>query len=124
MASILVVDDSSFSRKAIIKILESGGHEGTGVAGYERCLEILGKSLPDLVICDLLMPGKSGYDLLEHLREMHPGIPAIVITADIQDSAGNRCLELGAKKVLNKPLERAELLKAVSEAIPSVMAAK
>lgn len=124
MALILVVDDSSFSRKAIIKILESGGFQGVGAGDYEECMEKIKTEGPDVIFLDLLMPVKSGYDVLRKLKDDQSDIPVVVLTADIQETAKKECLELGAKSFLNKPPDTDTLVKAVSEAIQSSMDAK
>ena len=121
MAYILVVDDSSFSRKAIIKIIESTGHEGLGAGDYEEFLEMMEKRSPHLVMLDLLMPGKSGYDILEYLKEKGSPVPVIVLTADIQTTVKEKCLALGAKEILHKPPLKEQIEEAINSVIKKSM---
>lgn len=67
----------------------------------------------------LSLPGETGYDILKDLKKDRSGIPVVVLTANIQESVKKECLELGLKKVINKPTDSGALLKAVSEAIQS-----
>jgi len=69
---------------------------------------------PDLVLLDLVMKGMSGLDVLEKLHELDPKVRAIVVSADIQDSSRELAVAGGARNFLNKPVDRASLLSAVS----------
>jgi len=115
MASVLTVEDSSFQRNRIKKILAEGGYEileaENGLAG----LEVAESEKPDCILSDLLMPELDGFGLLESLRDKGIEIPVIILTADIQDSVKKRCLDLGAKGFLNKPPEKEEVLNALKE---------
>ena len=114
MASVLIIDDSSFQRRMIRSILKQAGHRtaeaGDGAAG----LEALGRELPDLVLCDLLMDGVGGLEFLAAVRDRELAVPVIIITADIQDSVHEQCRELGARAIVAKPPKRDQLLEAVA----------
>ena len=69
----------------------------------------------DLILCDLLMPGITGFDVLKELAKVKPNTPAIVITADIQESVRDECLALGAKKFINKPVNKDLILNTIKE---------
>ena len=98
-------------------ILTRLGHDVSEAACGETGLAALESQPPDAVILDLLMPGVTGYKVLEKLRELHSAIPRIVLTADIQDASKKRCLDLGATCVLSKPPNSAELEKALELAL-------
>jgi two-component system chemotaxis response regulator CheY len=72
---------------------------------------------PQLVLLDLVMRGMSGLDVLDKLHELDPNVRAIVVTADIQDSSRELAAAGGACAFLNKPVDRASLLSAVSGAL-------
>lgn len=109
MAKILVVEDSLYQRKSIIKNITNWGHEveaaGNGVEG----LKALESFTPDLIITDLLMPEMDGFGFMEKLNDSGNVIPIIVLSADIQASVMEQCKLLGAKDFLSKPLDKAKL---------------
>lgn len=109
MAKILVVEDSLYQRKSIIKNITSWGHEveaaGNGIEG----LEALKNFIPDLIITDLLMPEMDGFGFMEKLNDNGNIIPIVVLSADIQSSVIEQCKLLGAKDFLSKPLDKAKL---------------
>ena len=119
MALVLIVDDSGFQRRMIRTILAGDGYEtieaGDGGAG----IEMAAAHTPDCVLMDLLMPGVSGLDALEILRDQGNTIPVIILTSDIQDSVRQQCMDLGAGAFLNKPPRAEELLKTISDILGS-----
>ena len=110
MATILIIDDSRFTRSNIAKVLRNNQYEvleaDNGVTG----LDMIIKHNPDFVITDLLMPEMDGFELLENLRSRGIAVPVIVMSADIQETTRRRILELGAKTLLNKPFQGTTLL--------------
>jgi two-component system NtrC family sensor kinase len=72
MARILIVDDEPFVRNALGRALR--GYDLVTAASGEEALVHLSAGQPfDLILCDLMMPGVSGMDLYQHLRQRHPG---------------------------------------------------
>ena len=116
-AKILLVDDSALARRSVRQMLEGAGYEVAeaedGLIAHERYF--LAK--PDLVILDLVMNGMMGLDVLQKLHEMDPKVIAIVVSADIQHSSREMAVAGGARDFLNKPVDRAGLLSAVSRAL-------
>ena len=104
MAKILVIDDSSFQRRSIRKILEVDGHEIQEAINGHQGLEMTATFVPDCILLDILMPDMNGLIVLKTLREQGNTAPVIVLTADIQDTTCQECLNLGAQQVIHKPL--------------------
>ena len=117
MATILIVDDSGFQRSFLSKALVEGGYDVLEAAGGDRALEMLAADRPDCILTDLIMPDMRGLVLLETLRQRYSEIPVVVLTADIQEGVEARCLELGATRVLHKPVKPARLREAIAEAL-------
>ncbi len=117
MAKILIVDDSSFQRRLIRGLLTRLGHDVVEADNGENGLSALDADSPDLLLVDLLMPGMTGFDVLARLQDRRAALPRLVLTADVQDSARQRCLELGASEVLNKPPKEWELRDAIANAL-------
>ena len=104
MALVLIVDDSSTTRKAIAQIVKADGHETLEAANGREGLEIIAATPPDCILLDLIMPEVDGFEVLKTLREGRSKIPVIVLTADIQEIVHQECLELGATEFINKPM--------------------
>lgn len=108
MAKILVVDDSVFQRRSIRKILDIDGHDIQEASNGRQGLEMLATFTPDCILLDILMPDMNGLSFLRALQKQGTTIPVVVLTADIQDTTSQECLNLGAKEVIHKPLLPAE----------------
>ncbi|MFC1592371.1 PleD family two-component system response regulator [Thermodesulfobacteriota bacterium] len=114
---ILVIDDSRYTRLKIVQLLQEKGYEvleaENGNAGLEKARE----HNPDCIITDLLMPEMDGYQLLENLKKDNSTIPAIVITADIQETTREKVLAMGAIDVINKPADHIKLLELIQATV-------
>jgi DNA-binding response OmpR family regulator len=103
--SILVVDDSETNRDLLARALRRHGHTVALAETGQQALELLNVQPVDLVLLDIMMPGMSGYQLLQRLKG-HPAwreIPVIVISALDELDSVVRCIELGAEDYLPKP---------------------
>ncbi|MFN8447427.1 MAG: response regulator [Anaerolineae bacterium] len=115
MKKILVVEDAHSLRKDILEMLGFEGFEAfgaeNGLIGVERARE----HLPDLIICDIMMPEMDGYGVLEELRKdpTTATIPFIFLTARTDRTDMRQGMELGADDFLTKPFHAAELLATV-----------
>ena len=116
-AKILLVDVSALARRSVRQMLEGAGYEVAEAEDGLIALERYFLAKPDLVILDLVMNGMMGLDVLQKLHEMDPKVIAIVVSADIQHSSREMAVAGGARDFLNKPVDRASLLSAVSRAL-------
>jgi two-component system chemotaxis response regulator CheY len=116
-AKILLVDDSSMARRTVRQMLETAGYDVVEAEDGLAALERYFLEKPDLVLLDLVMKGMMGLDVLEKLHELDPKVRAIVLSADIQESSRAMAAAGGARDFLNKPVDRASLLSAVSGAL-------
>lgn len=114
---ILLVDDSALARRSVRQMLEGAGYEVVEAEDGLIALERYFLEKPDLVVLDLVMNGMMGLDVLQKLHEMDPKVLAIVVSADIQQSSREMAVAGGARDFLNKPVDRASLLSAVSRAL-------
>jgi len=73
---------------------------------------------PDAILLDLVMPVIDGFEFLEDLQSRGDPTPAIVLTADIQDSVREICEELGARDFLNKPIQAKCLERVLAPFLP------
>jgi len=114
---ILIVDDSSLSRRVVRGILESEGHEVTEAADGMAALERFSLEKPDLVVLDMVMGGMDGFDVLQKLRQIDGQAKIIVATADIQRSTREMTEEGGSRGFVTKPIKKEELLSLVNSVL-------
>jgi DNA-binding response OmpR family regulator len=107
---ILVIEDEPSLSMAIRDELEFEGFEASvvedGVTGLERILA----QPPDLVVLDLMLPGKSGFEICREVRGRGMDTPVIMLTARAQEVDRVKGLELGADDYVVKPFSLAELI--------------
>jgi len=114
---ILIVDDSSLSRRTLRRILESGGYEIVEADDGMVALEVYFLEKPNLVLLDLVMKGMYGLEVLVKLREMDQQARVIVASADIQSSTRKMVDEAGALGFINKPFVAEQVIAAVEAAL-------
>jgi two-component system, cell cycle response regulator len=109
---ILVVDDDPMNVKLVDAILKKDGYESLKATNGIEALEQVEEHHPDLILLDVMMPGKDGYQVTRELKgsPATAGIPIIMITALNGTEDKVRGLECGADEFLTKPVNAAELL--------------
>ena len=115
---ILLVDDNDDTREMLRIVLALGGAQVTVAASADDALAILlTESRPDVLVCDIGMPGMDGYDLLRHVRRLgaeHGGrIPAIALTGHASAQDRDRARAAGFQAHLAKPVQPDDLLAAI-----------
>lgn len=116
MKRIGIVEDEVFIREELGEILEKAGYEVVAVEDFEKVEEELSKAPLDLVLLDLNLPGKSGFQICRELK--HKGTtPVCVLTSRDQMADELRALELGADEYLTKPCRKERLLARVSNVL-------
>ncbi|MBE9251662.1 DNA-binding response regulator [Dolichospermum sp. LEGE 00240] len=113
---IIVIDNNLVNRNFILDYLHSQGYNAIGAENGITGLQLTRKYLPDLVICDLVMPDMDGYSILSHLREdsLTAITPFIFLTAINTKASLRKAMELGADDYLTKPVTTDELLRAIN----------
>ncbi len=107
---VLVVEDDSHIREGLCDLLEGEGAKVTTAADGEAALAYWQTRKFGLVILDVMMPGKSGYDVCREIRKTDPGVPVIMLTAKTEELDKVVGLELGADDYVTKPFGVRELL--------------
>lgn len=109
-ATVLVIDDDPSVRDSVVAYLDDCDYRLQSASGAADALSQIEASVPDLVICDLKMPGMHGIELLERIKQGHPELPVIVVSgAGVMDDVV-RALRLGADDFLVKPILDLEVL--------------
>lgn len=119
-ARLLVVEDDVEMRDLLRKVLAKEGYRVSVAADGREASVSLSRVRFDLVVTDMLMPDDGGLELLRVIRETHPTLPVIIITAFGDWGSYSRALELGAAAFISKPLKMAELLGAIHTALAPV----
>src|SRR5579884_1664941 len=118
-AKILVVDDHQDNAKLMAHLLRSRGYEVQVAHSAEQAAPMIAENPPDLILLDVIMPGRSGYELCVDLKaDPHTRlIPVVMITglSDREDKI--RGIEAGADEFLNKPIFPEELFARVKSLI-------
>ena len=107
---ILVAEDDAHIRTGLIDTLDSEGYAATGAVDGDNALALFDANHFDLVILDIMMPGKSGYDVCRQIRSQNPEVPVIMLTAKGEEIDKVVGLELGADDYITKPFGVHELL--------------
>ena len=115
-SKILVIEDERSIRNNLIKFLEAEGFEAIEAENGRIGIEIAEYKLPDLIICDILMPELDGYEVLTYLQEnpKTATIPFIFLTVSNNISDLRQSMELGADGYLNKPITSDKLRNAIA----------
>jgi len=117
MPRVLIVDDSSFSRKQLRRILDPTGFEILEADNGQTGLDAIDQHQPDCVVTDMLMPVIDGLGLLQALHDRGITLPVLVHTADIQSSTRKDCEALHCFGFVNKPCDPDKLLELVNQMI-------
>jgi signal transduction histidine kinase/ActR/RegA family two-component response regulator len=116
--NILVVDDECDTRDFLSFFLSDRGAKIQAVESVAEAISCLNCIIPDLIISDLGMPDRDGYDLIRYVRSLSPqsgrDIPAIALTAYAAETTRERVLKAGFQKHLSKPTDPSELLNAIA----------
>jgi len=107
---LLVVEDDAHIRLGLCDALRSEGYEVTECADGGQAIPLFKQVRPDLVILDVMLPGKSGYDLCREIRGDKHSTPILMLSAKGQEIDKVVGLELGADDYVTKPFSLRELL--------------
>ena len=114
---ILVVDDEEPIRSALKKFLTQQQFEVYAAGTGEEALEHLRRHRIALMLCDIRMPGTSGVDLVPQAIEAEPDLAILMLTAVNDATSAALCMQRGAMDYLTKPIELADLGRAVQRAL-------
>ena len=115
MASVLIVDDERPIRELLTRLLEPAGHTVRAAEDANVALALIGESPPDVVICDIHMPGANGLWLADRIRAVAPATGMVLLTGD-SAVPPYESLRKGIVAYLLKPFQRDAVLRAVSDA--------
>ncbi|NUP90056.1 MAG: response regulator [Candidatus Sumerlaeia bacterium] len=116
---IVVVDDESDILLLVRTALQSAGHDVSTASNGQDGLELIREIRPDLIILDIMMPGKTGLDVLKEVKgdETLAAIPVIMLTGVSERAKIQAALDGGAEYYMVKPFEYNDLLGKVEMAM-------
>ena len=109
---VFLVEDEESVRETYGQLLKGAGHKVSNASNYEQAIAMLDDDI-DLVLVDVVLNGKSGLDVLKAIRERHPELPVIMVSAFADKENVLESLHLGAVDYLEKPIRPEMLLKTV-----------
>jgi signal transduction histidine kinase/ActR/RegA family two-component response regulator len=123
---VLVVEDDADTRHFLKVLLESHGAGVSAVASAKEALDLLVLSRPDVILCDIGLPGECGHALLRQVRalgaEKGGDIPAVALTADARPEDRQQALAAGYQMHLSKPIDPSLLIRSIKHLVRSTSA--
>jgi pilus assembly protein CpaE len=109
--TILIIDDDSFSRRVVNRILTDSGYEVHEATNGQEGLDKVDAVNPDLIVLDVMMPDMNGYEVCRRLRERegYANLPVLMLTAGDAVSQKIKGFEAGADDYMTKPFHSEEL---------------
>jgi DNA-binding response OmpR family regulator len=120
MPTILLAEDDPSVRSALTDALESDGYTVVPAADGAEALSLCAASRPDLLLLDIMMPKRSGYEVCTELRRTDSRLPILFLTAKATEADAVLGLGLGADDYITKPFGLSELLARVRAALRRV----
>ncbi len=114
---IWIIDDDRSIRWVLEKALKQAEMEASSFESGDEMLRALGHSEPDAIVTDIRMPGISGLELLEQLRDSHPDLPVIIMTAHSDLESAVSSYQGGAFEYLPKPFDVDDAVELVRRAV-------
>lgn len=115
MTSILIIDDEQPTLQMLTLYLEACGHEVLTAENEMQGLEVFKSRKPSIVLTDIKMPGKDGFDVLRQIKAIAPLTEVIVITGHGDKDLAKQAFALKASAFFNKPLDTEALDATIKE---------
>jgi len=114
-ATILIIDDEIHIRRLTARVLELAGYRVIQAASGLQALDLIAETRPDVITCDIAMPGMSGFEVLEALQSQPATakIPVIMLTAIGQEKDTAKATALGAVDYITKPFSSTNLIETI-----------
>src|SRR5271166_6946600 len=116
-ANILIVDDEANTLASLARAFRLAGHEATVCDNAERALQLAKAQRFELILSDVVMPGKGGLALLEELKSQGVTAPVVMMSGQAEIEMAVRATRLGALDFLEKPISTEKLLLTVENAL-------
>ncbi|OGO24811.1 MAG: hypothetical protein A2144_09590 [Chloroflexi bacterium RBG_16_50_9] len=116
---VLIIEDDFDVLKFVSRVLELEGYQVLTASCYDSGMEMIRESTIDLVLLDLILPGRDGWSILQEMKSApdFSSIPVVVLTAIAELQQRKRTLRMGATDYLIKPLSAKKLKNTVSSVL-------
>ena len=121
---VLIAEDDPLIRQGLCELLEDEGYTVVAAADGLEALELFAQENPDFICLDVMMPGKSGFDVCRSIRRQNNTVPIIFISAKSEEIDKVLGLELGADDFITKPFGLREVQARVRAVSRRCLAAK
>jgi CheY-like chemotaxis protein/predicted regulator of Ras-like GTPase activity (Roadblock/LC7/MglB family) len=121
MAKVLVVDDSLSVRKVVERALAGRQIEVVAAASGGEAIERIERDAPDIVVCDVVMPDRDGYEICEFVKN-HPRLsrtPVLLMSGIVNDTVRERAARARSSDILTKPFAADDLVKKIDALLAS-----
>ncbi len=115
MSTILIVEDNASLRTALCAVLTHGGFDALGVESAEEGLRALVAHDVACIVADLRLPGMDGLAFMRRVREQHPAVPFLIMTAHAAVDIAIDAMKLGATDFIIKPFEPSKIVPIIHE---------
>jgi two-component system nitrate/nitrite response regulator NarL len=115
---VLMIDDHALFRMGLSELLERRGIEVIGAVGdCQQGIDWVVEKSPDVVLLDMRMPGMTGLEVLQALRDREVAMPVVILTTSREEGDVVNALQLGARGYLLKDMEPDDLIKALGDIV-------
>lgn len=117
MKTVLIIEDNFEIRDNTSEMLENAGFTVIAAENGHEGLAVAINSSPDVILCDIMMPGVDGYEVLRQLKNnpATASIPFIYVTASGEKNEIKAAMDMGANGYVRKPFDTSELIEAISK---------
>lgn len=123
MMNILITDDHAHVRRGLRELMADAfpGARFSEASNGEDLLTQLVISQPDVLLLDINMPGRSGFEVLKEIKQFYPQLPVIMVSVQSESQYALRCLRAGAAEYVNKNSASEELVPAIKKILNNDM---
>jgi len=116
-ATVLLIDDEAVFREDMAALIREEGYDCDTAAGGEEALRRASAEAPDVILCDLIMPGISGVELISRLASLCPDTPLVIITANATVESAVDAFRAGAADYILKPVLTDDLVRKIGRCV-------
>jgi len=115
VTQVLIIDDSSFTLRTQTELIQEIGLIPLSAKGGEEGIRTFEQHLPEIVLCDIMMPDVSGYEVMEVIKEIKEDVFLYFVSGEMTPEIEEKAKLLGARGVIEKPLNKEVLRTIVQE---------
>lgn len=120
MAKVLIVDDADALRESLRFVLSRLGHSVRTAADGREALRLIKEEMPDLLVTDVFMPEKDGFEIIQEARRLSPSLPIIAMTGGLHgdfETFLKMAKRLGVNATISKPFSVQEFQAVVDKVL-------